>query len=98
MYYIYYLRCASGALYAGYTTDPKRRLRQHRGELAGGAKYTASDPPVGYAALWETEQKSDALRLEWQLKHVPGAKKRGIVSGAPLPTEHPERYRRSEQV
>jgi putative endonuclease len=36
MYWVYLLRCADGSLYAGITTDPERRLRQHRGERPGG--------------------------------------------------------------
>ena len=31
MYWVYLLRCGDGSLYAGITTDPARRLRQHRG-------------------------------------------------------------------
>ena len=52
MYYVYLLRCADDALYAGITTDPARRLRQHKGEIKGGARYTARNKPLGFAALW----------------------------------------------
>ena len=48
MYWVYLLRCGDGSLYAGITTDPARRLRQHRGELSGGAKYTAPREVAGY--------------------------------------------------
>lgn len=30
MYYVYLLRCADGTLYTGITTDPARRLAEHR--------------------------------------------------------------------
>ena len=37
---VYLLRCADQSLYAGVTTDLDRRLQQHNGQLAGGARYT----------------------------------------------------------
>ena len=44
-YYIYVLQCAGGTLYTGITPELQKRMRQHCGELAGGAKYTRSHPP-----------------------------------------------------
>ena len=38
-YYIYVLRCKGDTLYTGITPDLRRRMRQHCGQLAGGAKY-----------------------------------------------------------
>lgn len=57
--------------YVGYTTDPTRRLRQHNGQLAGGAKYTQRCQ--GWA-LWTVIHspsftKKTALSFEWHLKH-----------------------------
>jgi predicted GIY-YIG superfamily endonuclease len=36
--YVYLLRCADGSLYCGWTTDPKRRLRQHQAALREEAR------------------------------------------------------------
>ncbi|MEE4662100.1 MAG: GIY-YIG nuclease family protein [Halieaceae bacterium] len=47
---VYLLRCADGTLYTGVTRDLPRRLRQHNGELAGGARYTRGRRPV--SLLW----------------------------------------------
>lgn len=44
--FVYLLECADGSLYCGKTQDISRRLRQHNGEIAGGAKYTRSRRPV----------------------------------------------------
>ena len=41
MYFVYIVKCADNTLYTGYATDIKRRMRQHNGEIKGGAKYTA---------------------------------------------------------
>jgi putative endonuclease len=43
---VYMLECADGSLYTGVATDVLRRLRQHNGELVGGARYTSSRRPV----------------------------------------------------
>ncbi|MEG6502462.1 GIY-YIG nuclease family protein, partial [Desulfovibrio sp. 1214_IL3152] len=37
---VYLLECADGTLYCGITRDMERRLAQHNGALAGGARYT----------------------------------------------------------
>ena len=62
--YIYILECQDGSLYTGITTDPVKRMRQHCGALAGGAKYTRSHPPRQLRALWETGSYRDAARFE----------------------------------
>ena len=59
--------------YAGISPDPKRRLRQHNGELVGGAKYTLSVGPG-----WEHvclvrgfRTNIEAMQFEWAVKHEP---------------------------
>ena len=93
MYYVYLLRCGDGSLYAGITTDPVRRLRQHRGELRGGARYTAARQPVAYAALWEAPDRSSASRMEARLKRTGHADKERMAAGE---NTLPEEYRRME--
>jgi len=64
------VRCADGSLYTGVTTDLSRRVRQHNGEILGGAKYTATRRPVTLAACQVCEDRSDALRKEYRLKQL----------------------------
>jgi len=63
MYYTYVMRCEDGSLYTGITTDVQRRFRQHRGEIAGGAKCTKGTD------LWPLsvcgKVKAEATHLSW---------------------------------
>lgn len=82
-WYVYLLRCRDGTLYAGIARDPQRRLRQHNGELAGGARYTRGRRPV--ALVW-TEAFGDraaAQRREAALKRLPRSAKLSLLRRAP---------------
>ena len=96
VYWVYLLRCEGGALYAGITADPERRLRQHRGELSGGAKYTAGRKPLGYAALWTAPDRAAASRLEYRLKRLSHAQKELLAAGGGLDGLLPEGCERAE--
>ena len=68
MWYCYCL-VSDNKTYVGATIDPDRRLRQHNGELSGGAKATR-----GY--VWERkilvgpfDNSHDALSFEWHWKN-----------------------------
>lgn len=56
--------------YIGKTNDLDRRLRQHNGEIAGGARATKSKQPYDFLCKicgFETEKQ--ALQYEWKFKH-----------------------------
>lgn len=65
---VYLLRCADGTLYTGVTTDPERRLRQHNGELVGGARYTRPRRPVELLYHETCADRSSACRREAVIK------------------------------
>ena len=78
-YYCYILRAGSGKrTYVGASVDPARRLRQHNGELSGGAKATRTGRPWRcVAVVRHLPSWSDALKLEWRLKRgLPGRRRR----------------------
>jgi len=45
MWFVYVLVSAAGRTYVGVATDVARRLRQHNGELVGGARATRAGRP-----------------------------------------------------
>jgi predicted GIY-YIG superfamily endonuclease len=59
--------------YVGYTVTPPKRLRQHNGEIKGGAKYTSRHGPGWSFVLVLTSSSPTfdnhvALSLEWHMK------------------------------
>ncbi|EAR11240.1 GIY-YIG nuclease family protein [Reinekea blandensis] len=69
-WWVYFVQCADGTFYTGITTDPHRRLRQHNGELVGGARYTASRRPVTLVFYEPHPSRSDAARAEYRLRKL----------------------------
>lgn len=59
-----------GKLYTGITTDLARRLRQHKGEIKGGAKFFASDKAVDFRFKKKCKNRSEASKLEAHLKSL----------------------------
>ncbi|MBQ3497465.1 MAG: GIY-YIG nuclease family protein, partial [Oscillospiraceae bacterium] len=75
MYYVYIVRCEDGTLYTGIAADIVRRLRTHLRRTAACARYTRAHRVVSLEALWETEEKGSALRLESRIKQLTRAQK-----------------------
>lgn len=73
--YCVYLLCntSNNCTYLGITNNSKRRLRQHNGELVGGAKYTAAKKGSGswkYHLKIENLTKRESLSLERTAKNL----------------------------
>ena len=72
--YTYILRCSDNSLYTGWTTDLKRRFRQHNSDDLG-AKYTRTRRPckLVYYESFENEEekeaKRSAMKREWYIKN-----------------------------
>lgn len=79
-WWVYLLRCADGSLYTGITTDLARRLRQHNGELTGGARYTRSRQPVHLVWHRACDTRSEAAREEYRVRRLSPRRKRTLAS------------------
>jgi putative endonuclease len=66
--YCYILTCSDGSYYTGWTTDPKRRLKQHN--KGTGARYTRCRRPVRLAYLEEHPDRGSAMRREFRIKKM----------------------------
>tara|TARA_R100001244_G_scaffold25113_4_gene25545 strand:+ start:6899 stop:7189 length:291 start_codon:yes stop_codon:yes gene_type:complete len=68
-WYVYVIRSVTGRTYVGATTDAQRRLRQHNGEIKGGAKNTRGRGPWNLVRIvGPIETQSEALREERRIK------------------------------
>lgn len=77
---MYLLLCSNGALYAGSTSDPAKRLTQHL-EGRAGAKFTRSFKPVKFAAVWKVAgSRGSALKVEAFIKGLSRTEKDRIVA------------------
>jgi len=78
MYYVYMLRCADQSIYTGTASDVEKRYSAH---ISGrGAKYTKSHPPIRIDAVFECNDKAEALRLEYKIKRLARAKKEMLIN------------------
>jgi len=68
MYLVYLLKCENLS-YVGMTNDIFKRLRQHNGEIKGGARYTSKRKgwyPV--LIIDGFQDMKSAMQCEWRLK------------------------------
>jgi predicted GIY-YIG superfamily endonuclease len=76
--------------YVGATLDLARRLRQHNGEIKGGAKYTRLGAKGSWAVVFTVQgfrEQREALQFEWALKHkVPASGTGAAADGGDMHT------------
>ena len=77
-HYAYLLACADGTYYAGYTTDPRRRVAEHNDDT--GAKYTRGRTPVELVHVEVFDSKSTAMSREYELKTLSHAEKERLAA------------------
>ena len=80
-WFLYIVRTASGALYTGITTDVARRFLQH--QQGNGAKALRGKGPLTLVFQCPAGDRSQASKLEYQLKQRPRADKLLLVDQQP---------------
>ena len=81
-YICYILKC-NNYTYNGCTNNFKRRIRQHNGEIKGGAKCTSRRGPwEPYCIITGFKDNIEALQTEWRIKKVEGRRRARKYCGA----------------
>jgi predicted GIY-YIG superfamily endonuclease len=80
--WVFYIIHNKGSTYAGVSPDPVRRLRQHNGEICGGAKYTTGKGPgwTHVCLVHGFQDKIQSMQFEWAVKHVAPRNAGGVVN------------------
>lgn len=86
-FYTYMLRCADNSLYCGITTDPARRLGEHKAKSGKSAKYTRRHEALKFECLWRSDSRALASKLEFYLKTLTKAKKEQLILNPSLLSE-----------
>ena len=77
---IYILECRDGSLYCGITNNLEKRLKQHKGEIKGGAKYTRSHWPCKLVYKEKSASRSEALQREIVIKKMSRDEKQTLIN------------------
>ena len=78
-WFVYLLECGDQTLYCGITNNIENRLKQHRGEIIGGAKYTRSRAPLKLVYQEQIETRSMALKREILIKKMSRREKLELI-------------------
>ena len=76
--YTYIVKCRDGSLYTGWTNDLEKRMKAHN--AGKGAKYTKSRRPVTLVYYESFETKEEAMRREYEIKHLSRQKKMELIN------------------
>ena len=76
-HYVYIVECKDRTYYTGYTTDIKRRVKEHNQGI--GAKYTRGRTPVKLIYFEQKNTKSKAMKREYEIKQLTRKEKEGLI-------------------
>ena len=86
-WWVYLIQTTAHTFYAGITTNPARRWRQHCGQLKGGAKYLKAFPPQAMVYLAPQPSHAVAAHIEAQLKKTSHQAKKAWLGKAALASQ-----------
>ena len=77
-WHLYLIRCKGGQLYTGITTDIERRINEHNSSSLG-ARYTRTRRPVTLHYHENANNRSDALKREFEIKKLSRRAKQSLT-------------------
>ena len=80
MYYTYIIECEDTTLYTGVAKEVEHRMTVHSKKIKQSAKYTRSHTFKQLLAVWESENRSTAQKLEYQIKKLSRAQKLMLIA------------------
>lgn len=78
-YYVYIVECSDGTYYTGQTDNLDLRIKEHNGELKGGAKYTRGKGPIILKHYEKYSTRSEALKREAEIKKLTHQEKEKLI-------------------
>ena len=78
-WWVYLLECKDDSLYCGITNNLEKRLKQHNGEIKGGAKYTRSHLPCKLVYKEASPSRSEASQREAVIKKMSKDEKQALI-------------------
>ncbi|WP_163936563.1 GIY-YIG nuclease family protein [Paraferrimonas sp. SM1919] len=84
---VYLVRSANNALYCGISTNPQRRLSEHQSKPQG-AKALKGKGPLSLVFSAEVGDRSQASKVEYQLKRLHKTSKEKLVAEPALFPEY----------
>ena len=79
-WHVYMVRCADGTLYTGVAIDVARRVAEHNGARANGARYTRARRPVKLVYRERAANRSAACKREYRLKQLSRREKLALIA------------------
>ncbi|CAH0347563.1 GIY-YIG nuclease family protein [Bacillus sp. CECT 9360] len=76
-HFFYVLRCKDESLYAGYTNNLEKRIKQHN--EGKGAKYTRGRGPVELVYQDGFRTKTEAMQAEYRFKQLGKKEKENFI-------------------
>ena len=83
-WHLYVIRCVDGSLYAGITTDVRRRYQEHASGGPRAARYLRANPPRKLVFRRRIGTRGLALKAEYWFKQLSKRDKEAIVKAGRL--------------
>jgi len=78
MWYVYIVECSDNTYYTGITNNIEKRVSKHNS--GKGAKYTRNRTPVKLLWSVQSENRSEASKLEYKIKKLKRVDKEKLIN------------------